>query len=235
MVYVGSKNRIFNNFKHLIEEHIDENTIYIEPFVGGCNSMDKITATNKKIGCDNNEYLIAMWKALQDGWEPPTEISEEEYKEIKNNKNSFPDALVGYTGFVYGYCGKWFDTYCGNYKKRNYPKEKRNNILKQLKLVLNVNFINISYEKIKYQDIKKAVFYCDPPYKGLNHYKDEFDHDKFWSWVKEVSKMHKIFVSEYEAPLNFTSIWQQELKLYMGVSKENKRRPKSEKLFIPKV
>ena len=69
MKYMGSKARIAKDISTIINDMISKNSIdvYIEPFVGGCNMIEHIKC-NKKIGSDNNEYLIEMWKALQNGW-----------------------------------------------------------------------------------------------------------------------------------------------------------------------
>ncbi|MDE6253636.1 MAG: hypothetical protein K2M78_13555 [Lachnospiraceae bacterium] len=45
-----------------------------------------------------NEYLIEMYKALQNGYDLPDYISEEEYKYIQEHKNE-NKALTGFVGF----------------------------------------------------------------------------------------------------------------------------------------
>jgi DNA adenine methylase len=54
----------------------------VEPFVGGANVIDKVQG--KRIGGDKNEYVIALFKALQNGWIPPKNVSEEECEKFKN-------------------------------------------------------------------------------------------------------------------------------------------------------
>lgn len=86
MKYVGSKNRLSKDLAPIIQSYITNETEgYLEPFVGGANMIDKIKC-NKKIGTDNHKYLIAVLKKLSEGWIPPEEITEEKYKDIKNNK-----------------------------------------------------------------------------------------------------------------------------------------------------
>ena len=79
-----------------MQNYIDSNDIktYIEPFVGGANIIDKIKC-DKKIGYDNNEYLISMWNALQKGYEPPGDITKEEYKYVKDHKDEFSKEYIG--------------------------------------------------------------------------------------------------------------------------------------------
>ena len=39
---------------------------WVEPFVGGANMIDKVDG--KRIGNDSHKHLIALHKALQDGY-----------------------------------------------------------------------------------------------------------------------------------------------------------------------
>lgn len=66
MKYMGSKTRIAKYIVPIIQEQINKNNIteYYEPFVGGCNVIDKIQC-DKKYGSDINKYLIALLTHLQ--------------------------------------------------------------------------------------------------------------------------------------------------------------------------
>lgn len=81
---MGSKARISKDIVPIINKLIFENEIstYIEPFVGGCNMIEHIICENK-IGSDNNEYLINMWKDLQRGWNPPNEMNKKNVHRYK--------------------------------------------------------------------------------------------------------------------------------------------------------
>lgn len=57
--------------------------------------IDKIICNNK-IGTDIHKYLISVLQKLESGWIPPKDITEELYKDIQNNKENYPDYLVGY-------------------------------------------------------------------------------------------------------------------------------------------
>ena len=94
MKYVGSKNRISKELAPIIQSYITEDTKgYLEPFVGGANMIDKIKHYNR-IGCDIHKELIALLnKAKNDVDSIPDEISEEEYKMVKNNKSNYEDWL----------------------------------------------------------------------------------------------------------------------------------------------
>jgi len=65
---------------------------------------------------------------------------------------------------------------------------------------------NESYVDLQIPD--GSVVYCDPPYANTTKYKDGFNHELFWAWVRGlVSQGHDVFVSEYVAPEDFVSVW----------------------------
>lgn len=154
MKYMGSKARLSKDLAPIINKIISDNDIntYIEPFVGGANMIQNINC-NRKIGLDNNIYLISMWNALLSGWNPPEKITKEEYNDIKDNKDSYPKELVSITGFCATYNAKWFGGYAGIVKTkngtiRNYYDESIRNITKQLDLLRDVEFVNGDYSRI---------------------------------------------------------------------------------------
>lgn len=101
MKYVGSKNRLSKDLVPIIQKFIDDNNIkhYYEPFVGGCNLIDKIKCENR-CGSDIHSYLIALLKQAQtDTSIFPTTITEEEYKSVRTNPQNYPDWYVGLVGF----------------------------------------------------------------------------------------------------------------------------------------
>lgn len=68
MIYMGSKRRIAEQILTLILEGRKEGQYYVEPFCGGCNTIDKVPGN--RIANDSNPYLIAMWEALSGGVGP---------------------------------------------------------------------------------------------------------------------------------------------------------------------
>jgi Site-specific DNA methylase len=106
---MGSKARLAKHYIPLFNKIIRDKNIntYIEPFVGGANIIEGIECENR-IGNDINEYLIALWKAIQNGWIPPKNISKEEYIDIRDNMNKYPKELVAAVGLCATYNTKWF-------------------------------------------------------------------------------------------------------------------------------
>lgn len=237
MKYIGSKARISKEISSIINDMILENSIktYIEPFVGGCNMIEHIKCDNK-IGSDNNEYLIEMWRALQNGWKIPNEISKEEYLKIKENKEEYPKELVAIVGFCATYNAKWFGGYAGIVKTkigtyRNYYDEAIRNIQKQVSKITNVDFKCCDYRE--FTNVTNSLIYCDIPYQNTTQYgtSKNFNYDKFWDWVRYMSENNIVLISEYNAPSDFECIWEKQLTTTLD---KNSRKKDTEKLFIYK-
>jgi len=234
---MGSKARIAKDIVPIIQKYIDDNKIekYIEPFVGGSNMIQHIKCDNK-YGYDNNKYLIEFWKALQDGWQPFKEIemTKDFYNEVKNNQGLYSPKIVALAGFCATYNAKWFGGYAGIVTTkigtiRNYYDEAVRNVMQQIKELQDVKYEYKSYLDI--MDLKNCVIYCDPPYEGTTKYKDDFDHNTYWDWVRKMSKDNILICSEYNAPDDFECIWSKELTTTLD---KNSRSKAVERLFIHK-
>lgn len=231
MKYMGSKNRISKELIPFITKDLQQNQWYVEPFVGGCNLIDKIDH-NLKIGADNNKYLIAMWKELQNGWVPPKELSEAEYLDIKldykTNGIKYPDYIKGYVGFNCAYRSCFFTGYARTDKYANYVLNGFNNVTKQIPKILNIEFSYSNYIDLSIPE--NSIIYCDPPYANTSKYdKNGFNSARFWQWCREKTKEgNKVFVSEYAAPEDFVCLWEKEISSNLA-SNGNKA---TEKLFV---
>lgn len=205
---------------------------------GGANMIDKVPDRFERIGYDLNEYIIEMFKSLQQGFIPKDLYSKEEYDHIKSNKDE-NKALTGYVGINCSYSGKWFGGYAGVTSTkggiRNYQEEAKRNVLKQIERLQGVEFNYSSYDVLSF---KNCLIYLDPPYKGTTEYKDGgFDHEQFYEWCREQAKNNIVFVSEYDAPDGFECVWSQEVKSSLSANGVCGGSKKSiEKLFkvIPK-
>ena len=236
---MGSKKRIAKEILPIILKDRKPGQYYVEPFVGGANLIDKVDGN--RIGADNNMFLIAMWKKLQQGWIPPKEITREYYNNVRRCYNNliddFPVHIIGYVGFNGSYNGRFFD---GGYagitkikkgKFRNYPLEAFNNIQKQVSIIKDVVFKYCDYDKLFIPT--NSIIYCDPPYKNSKRYKTalKFNYDKFWQWCRDkVKEGHQVFVSEYDAPDDFKCIWSKEI--VSSLTQDTGSKKGIEKLFV---
>lgn len=212
MRYMGSKRRMAKEILQIILA--EPRPVYIEPFAGSMAVIENVGKEIKRYANDINPYLITMYHELVNkGWEPPFEMTREEYDLIRDDPHSRPMALVAFAAFGCSFGGKWFGGYAqskdskGN--PRNHALESRNNLLKQRDRLAGTIFLNLDYRSIL--PPPNAILYLDPPYTSTTKYKDDFDHAEFWNWAREhARKGAKVFVSEYEAPDDFKCVYEKE-------------------------
>lgn len=190
MVYMGSKNKLSKHLKPIIESYLSEGKIYVEPFVGGANMIDKIE-WDHKFGYDINKPIIQLLKygaysaALCDkkGIEfklPYDEINKEVFVKYREDfKNGKASPKIGFVGLM---------TQLGNfYISFQQDEEKRAQIKRSMeKQFSKPLFYNTVFEYSDYRDleIKNAVIYCDPPYHNtskytINNKNNKFNYDEF--------------------------------------------------------
>ena len=210
MKYMGSKNRLAKYILPIILKNRRESQWYVEPFCGGCNTIDKVSGN--RIASDNHFELIEMWKAIQSGWEFPDTITETDYNRIRYDKNA-PAYLKGYVGFNASYSGKWWGG-MARYtspqgKVQQFDKEAHRFITRQLPYIKGIIFDCKEYDALNYPD--NSLIYCDPPYKDTTEYKNTFNHEEFYKWCKRMKTLgHTIFISEYTMPDYFSCVWEKE-------------------------
>ena len=204
-------------------------------FCGSCNIISKIDKNRVRIANDKHKYLIAMWKELQNGWDMPNNISEEEYKYIKNHKDENP-ALTGFVGFGLSYSGKWFGGY-GKSKKPNgeirwHSDETKRALERDMKHLQSVRFTCLDYREV---DIPNgSIVYADPPYANTTTYQGQkFDSEAFWEYMRQISKNNQVFISEQTAPDDFECIWEKPFTRTLDRNKDNQFKV-VEKLFTYK-
>lgn len=253
MRYCGSKRAFAKDIiPFLVGAIRNEDTLFVDMCCGGCSIVSEMPHANK-LAVDNNPYVIALWKKLQEnvlngfpGDNIPYDITEEQYKSIYqsylNNDGRWTDFIIGYTGNALSYGGAWFEGYArpnnrGN-RIENHCHEAYNGLMKQLanfKHIDTTEFVCASFEDFK-SFKENTVIYIDPPYANTKKYASDFPHDKFYDWCRRLAdKGIKIFISEYQMPDDFQCIWQKEKKDGMGTTKTgNKQKIKIEKLFTIK-
>lgn len=235
MKYMGSKARVAKEIAPIINGIITEHGIseYVEPFVGGANLIEHIHCPLKVAG-DDNPYLIAFWRRLQQGWNPLEEVNmtKELYLRIKNNPERYRPELVALAGLCATYNAKWFSGFAGVIHTkagtvRDYYNEAVRNVLKQVDRLKDVHFFCGDYQQ--FSDYEGALIYCDPPYQGTTGYAGGFDHPRYWDWIREMSKNNIVLCSEYVAPPDFECLWQKQLTTTLDKSSRSKA---VEKLFV---
>ena len=201
-------------------------------FCGTCSVESKLTIFDRIILNDNHKYLIELLKAVQKGYVPPTIVTEEQYKYVKEHKDEDP-ALTGFVGIACSFGGKWFAGYARNYCGRNYAREGKDSLLRDMRTLMNAELLCEDYQNVLLPD--GCVVYADPPYKDTTNYRNiKFDSDMFWQYARNVSLSgHLMYISEQTAPIDFIPIWQKTITRTLDYNKSNQFKA-TEKLFIHK-
>ncbi len=202
--YLGSKAEHADEILKIMLAKRKPGMAWVEPFVGGGNVICRVPDTDgPRIGADINPYMIALHKALADGWDPPENVDEKLYVKIKKNQTKYPPELVGFVGTSCAFGSIWFSTYARNEKGSNYAALGRKVALRDAIGFKGATFLCSSYNQL---DVPlNSLVYCDPPYRDTTGYQkessDKWRAYKFWQWAdKMVDEGHIVFVSEYTGP-----------------------------------
>lgn len=239
MQYVGNKSKIVDGILEvmLLETYDPDKGLeglpYIEPFVGSAAVISKIPAGFTRFGNDRNPYLIAMLCAVRDGWVPPENVSEEEYKAAQHSPHKFAPEFVGFVSFACSFGGKQWGGYAFNNSGTNYARQGSRSLVKQSPSLKGITFTAGNYEDLSIPD--GALVYCDPPYAGTLGYGysvDNFGDFKRWC-EKLVARGVKVFISGYKRNrmTGWDIVWSQDVKTVMDKNKSGWRSERTEVLL----
>lgn len=234
MKFMGSKSKIAKEILPIILKDRKEGQWYVEPFLGGCNSMEYVSGN--RMGGDANEYLIAMWQDLLNGREFTKSIPKEEYvfQRVLYHEGVGDKGEIGWVGFMGSFNGRFFDGgYSGHNVKiqsgtRDYIAENIKNTLAQIPKLKGLHLFACDYKSLPIPP--NSIIYVDPPYYHRKEYTDKVNHEELWQWCREKTlEGHKVYISEYNAPKDFKCVW--EKKVSVAINQTRTKRP-TEKLFI---
>lgn len=237
MRFMGSKGRIAKKLAAVILADTSARGTYHEPFIGG-GSMAAQMGQNFNVAyySDISPDLAMMWDALLHGWQPPTVVTVEEYQALKH---AAPSPLRGFVGSGGSFGGKWFGGYArggfnSNGQPRNHQAESARAVLKDASTMRAKHVTEAFWaDALLIRPEPGDVVYCDPPYAGTTTYNgtDAMDHSKFWETVTGWAKIGvHVYVSEYAAPDDWVSIWEQPLRSSVRIGSEE-RHMAIERLF----
>jgi len=202
MRYLGGKYRIRKKLGAFLTEQAKGKDFFLDLFCGAGNVVTNVDHPNRYAN-DGNRYVIAVLKRAQRGGEFPDVITEEFYQQVKNNKDAYPDWLVGFVGFGCSFGGKFFRGFArGN---RNYPLSAANSLSE-----IDLTGVQLSVGDYQNTEIPKGsgLIYCDPPYENTTGYSIAFDREQFYRWAREQAQKHTVLVSEYEHNSRGPIVWQ---------------------------
>lgn len=195
-----------------------------------CSIESKVNA-DVKILNDKHYYLIEMWKALQNGWQPPEVTTNEQYKYIKEHKDENA-ALSGYIGFCHSFGGKWFAGLARKTKGDAYCKVGTKSVYQVVDGIKDAKFSCLDYRDVVIPE--GAVVYCDPPYDKTTGYNSEiFNQEEFWQYMRQLSETNIVLISEQHCTDDFVSIWNKPLKRMICNVRDNVFEA-TEHLFVHK-
>ena len=229
MKYLGSKKRIAKEILLIILKNRKEQQWFVEPFCGGCNVTEHVKGN--VLAADGNEYTIALFKALQNGFIPPIDVSEELYKDVKKNKANYPKELVAFIGICCSFSARFFESIARDKIGTNFAEVGKRNLLKQIPKLKNVDFVYSEYQHLNIPP--NSIIYCDPPYINTKKYVIGVNHEQFWQKCREwVQQGHKVFISETVAPKDFVCMWEKELNCFVSEKAKENKNVRVERLFV---
>jgi len=208
MRFLGGKSRIAKNVTAAILQTTNRRSVVYEPFMGGC-AMTTVLAPHfvRAEASDIDENVVILWRAIKDGWRPPTTVTETEYRALRHAP---PSALRSFVGFGCSFGGKWFGGYA-RYGTKNYAAMSARSVEKTGRTLQHTDILLRSYTE--FLPSCDSVVYCDPPYTGRTGYNTKWNTALFYStmeyWAKNGAH---VFVSEYTGPENWPVVWQREIK-----------------------
>jgi DNA adenine methylase len=178
---------------YLLEQHTEIDT-WVEPFLGSgvvaFNCPDRI---NKVIVNDINPHIINLYKQIAYGFITPEMVETtfhyhndellkggyDYYNKIKDRFNEHFDPMdflfltrTGFNGVMrFNGSGKWNVPFCklNNRLSQTVIDDLKKTVveLSHLFQTKEFTFYNTSFEKVLEASPTNSIFYCDPPYYGL--------------------------------------------------------------------
>lgn len=224
--YQGSKNKIAKD----IIELLPSGHRFVDLFAGGC-AMTHAALASGKYDCalTNDKFPVRgvdLFKmAVKGEFDDPKYLRLVGYDEFYERRYIDPwmIAIFGFNSTTRYFAGKTGQA--AQLISKNsitdiitlaqfgckFPLQVLNRLrkLKDCVDLAKVEFAQMDYTDYEFRE--GDVVYCDPPYRNTENYrhtKQKFDHDEFWDWVR--TRDYPVYVSEYNAPDDFVSIFEKQ-------------------------
>lgn len=235
MQYHGGKERVAKDLAEAIRSYGADCTHYLEPFMGGASIFARVAPhfPGRAIGADYDLDVASLWSAVSaGGWEPPTELTREQYDALKASGE--PSPLRAFAAFGCSFGGKKWGGYSSpdpRPGRKSRAMAARLGILEKQEGILGASVARADYRA--FAPGTGTLVYADPPYAGTTGYTTgAWDAGEFWTTMTAWSRAGAVvLVSEYEAPEAWESVWSRERQVSMGLDKS---KVATEKLFIYK-
>lgn len=182
----GGKMRLI----HFLKQHLPENPILVEPFVGA-GALFANTQHQSILINDINHDLINIYKQIKKNHKKlseeakllfhPSYNNKQKYYQLREEFNQCETPFRRASLFLYlnrhGYNGLCrynlqggYNVPFGAYKAPYFPEQELSNFSKRLKAakISALSFTDFLDKLCKHPDIHKMAIYCDPPYVPLS-------------------------------------------------------------------
>jgi DNA adenine methylase len=241
--YNGSKGKC-TEITRIVNSLLRPGDLYWEPFLGAAKIMQGVR-WEERFGSDADPNIVGLLNAVQAGWEPPSSVSEDEYKLwMSRRKTHVGDPMLGFVGYGCSFGARYFQGYARSKEGTvNFAASARTALLRQKPFLAGVKMFVDDYRNSSPYSHQHVVIYCDPPYEGTKPVGADlkpFDSAAFWEWAKVVARAgHTVLVSEYKCPFpDAAVVWQKSVAAGIrfgtggdGGDKGDGTR-KTEKLFL---
>jgi DNA adenine methylase len=224
MQYLGGKTRVAKHIAAEIDKVRQPGQLVWDAFCGGLSVSRALLKNGPVLSTDACAPLIALYRAVQNGWDPPTHVDEATYRAARTLPDS--DPMKAFCGFGCSFGGKWF----GGYAAPN-PHPGRAPYATNARKNLKANTVGLRFGYLDFfSEVPRAlgiVLYLDPPYRATTGYAGAppFDSDAFTRRVQQWADAgNPVFVSEYQLPIG-QCIWQREqlTKVNCGLRAQGKK------------
>lgn len=237
MRYLGGKFKIRKYLIPFLNQQVQERSYY-EPFVGGANVIEQIVAP-ERFGMDIHEGLMTLYKWVQAGWIPPSQITEDEYQSAMDGLYKRIPELETFILFGASYGGRYRGGYARgedeNGRVRSYAEETRDSLIYGFNRMKDVIFTcgDVFSESVPRPNM---MIYCDPPYKDTTPFigTESFDHERFHQtlipdWIQDG---HLVLVSGYDVPSGYNVVWSKERKVTVKKDNVDKDEFRLEQVYV---
>ena len=171
---------------------------YLEPFMGsGAITARMAIAAPSMTVSDAHEDLVLMWQALALGWDPPIDVTREQYEALRHAP---PSALRGFVGYGASFSGRWFNSYVPGF-----AQTARTSVLSVAIWLRDAEILHRDYGM--HTPGPSTLVYCDPPYAETEGYVKQvgaFDSERFWTTMDAWTEAGaRVVVSEGTAPAHW--------------------------------
>ncbi len=193
----GKKTKLVPRIMEIAQEQLDEHPeidTWVEPFLGsGVVAFNCPNRIKNVIVNDINPHIIKFYKGIADEVITPEKIKEvftehskklltggnDYYNEVKNRFNQTFETMdflfltrTGFNGVMrFNGSGKWNVPFCKlNDRLSNKVIDELSRSVEELSHLFGTKtftFYNTSFEKVLEVSPANSIFYCDPPYYGL--------------------------------------------------------------------